>query len=1002
MTTPFKNLNACPSGVRINSKGEGISAGFVTRAVLSFSCFVGICGAMASAQDTPDIVVDSINIGGYALDELHPGGGTFLLTSTGRIRETGTTRAGITTEAASDIENGWNLTVNGSVTSNYHGIFLQGPDTLKIGPDASVTGYAGVYVWGSYDVSIENFGTLTGTRDYSILRSGGGRLVFVNHEGALAQGGVNSSGPMSHVDNAGTIWSGSVSSVILADGSTLINRQSGKIQGVSDGVWVNGRGNVENAGEIRSDPDSAYDPDWPYFAIFLYSGSVNNSATGLIEGHYGVRFGFGDDMEQGLSSLDNSGSITATARNAAAFVMVEEASLINTATGKLLGHTEGVYIRDVANANIVNAGLISGVDGIALIGGGERTIFNSGSIVANGGKAIYKTGGSFNLVLQSGSEIDGEVSADSADSLRLEGEGAEDDALLGFGRVIMAGSAWALEGTVTGDNLAVESGSLTLKGNATFNEASVTAGSALFVDGVLSGPVDVLGKLGGYGEVGSVIIAAGGVHALGDAIGTQIVNGDYINDGTLVIKATPDGADSIVVTGSVDLTGATLDLLLTPEYAAGWKINNGPFTLIAKESAGGVTGTFGDVHSNLLFLDLAVDYAGGDGNDVTLELTRNDIEFGGIGATRNQRAVGRALDSLPDGHPVWNAIALSHDEKIARQSFDSLSGEIHASAKAVLIEDSAHARNAANDRIRAGFAAVGASMVPVLAYGSKGPALASPSAAHGLAAWSQAFGSWGASDSNGNAASLDYRAGGLFIGADAMLANWRIGLMAGHSRTTFDTDTLNASGLAQNYHLGLYGGTQWGNLGFRSGLVHTWHDIETNRTAIIGGSVDDLKADYSAGTFQAFGELGVGIDTPIADIEAFANVAHASLRVGRFMEDGGASALSASSSNTDTIFTTLGLRASIGLAVGDGNATVRGMMGWRHAFGDITPLSTHAFDAGDAFTVAGVPIAENAAVLEAGLDVNLTEATSLAVDYQGQFAASSREQAFNAHLSFEF
>lgn len=286
MTTCFKNLKDCPSGVRI-------SAGFVSRAVLTVSCFVGFCGATASAQDTSDIVVDSIQVGGYALDEIHPGGGTFLLTSTGRIIETGPNRAGITTEAASNIENGWNLTVDGSVTSNYHGIFLQGPDTLKIGPDASVIGYAGVFVSGNHDVSIENFGTLTGTRYYSIHRSGGGRLVFLNHEGALAEGGVNSSGPMSHVDNAGTIWGGAAASVILADGSTLINRESGKIRAVYDAVWVNGRGNVENAGEIRSDPYSAYDPDWPYFAVYLDSGSVKNSATGLIEGHYGVRFGFG-------------------------------------------------------------------------------------------------------------------------------------------------------------------------------------------------------------------------------------------------------------------------------------------------------------------------------------------------------------------------------------------------------------------------------------------------------------------------------------------------------------------------------------------------------------------------------------------------------------------------------------------------------------------------------------------------------------------------------------
>ena len=76
---------------------------------------------------------------------------------------------------------------------------------MKIGPDAGIFGYAGMYASGNYDVSIENFGTATGTRYYSVHRSGGGRLVFFNREGALAEGGVNSSGPMSHVDNAGII-----------------------------------------------------------------------------------------------------------------------------------------------------------------------------------------------------------------------------------------------------------------------------------------------------------------------------------------------------------------------------------------------------------------------------------------------------------------------------------------------------------------------------------------------------------------------------------------------------------------------------------------------------------------------------------------------------------------------------------------------------------------------------------------------------------------------------
>jgi hypothetical protein len=50
----------------------------------------------------------------------------------------------------------------------------------------------------------------------------------------------------------------------------------------------------------------------------------------------------------------------------------------------------------------------------------------------------------------------------------------------------------------------------------------------------------------------------------------------------------------------------------------------------------------------------------------------------------------------------------------------------------------------------------------------------------------------------------------------------------------------------------------------------------------------------------------------------------------------------------------------------------RGTLGWRHALGDVTPTSTLAFAGGHAFTIAGVPIARDAAIVEAGLDLKMT------------------------------
>lgn len=83
-------------------------------------------------------------------------------------------------------------------------------------------------------------------------------------------------------------------------------------------------------------------------------------------------------------------------------------------------------------------------------------------------------------------------------------------------------------------------------------------------------------------------------------------------------------------------------------------------------------------------------------------------------------------------------------------------------------------------------------------------------------------------------------------------------------------------------------------------------------------------------------------------------------------------------------------------------ATAHGTLGWRHAFGSVTPISTHAFADGDAFTIAGVPIAKDAALIEAGVDLDLTEAATLGLAYQGQFGDGAMQNGFKADLSVRF
>jgi outer membrane autotransporter protein len=52
--------------------------------------------------------------------------------------------------------------------------------------------------------------------------------------------------------------------------------------------------------------------------------------------------------------------------------------------------------------------------------------------------------------------------------------------------------------------------------------------------------------------------------------------------------------------------------------------------------------------------------------------------------------------------------------------------------------------------------------------------------------------------------------------------------------------------------------------------------------------------------------------------------------------------------------------------------------------------------------VSGVPIAEDAAVLEAGLDFAFIEKASIGVAYSGQIASGAHDHGFNANLMVRF
>lgn len=531
-------------------------------------------------------------------------------------------------------------------------------------------------------------------------------------------------------------------------------------------------------------------------------------------------------------------------------------------------------------------------------------------------------------------------------------------------------------------------GTLRLTGDSTYEGDTLVNGGLLAVDGSLVSKVVVNsgGTLGGDGRVGALVAKAGGLVSPGNSIGTLSVSGDATleKDSGLLIEVDQAGnSDKLAVDGKAVLLGGIL--IVGPDGKVPTQAGNltaNTYTILT--AGNGVEGTFGQIQSLYTFLGAQVTY--GD-DDVTLKL-KKERAFADAGETFNQKETAGGIESLGAGNAIYDKILGLTVNNDAAATFAALSGEIHASLKSVLIEDSRFLRDSANARVRS---TLGGVVTTTAANSLEGDGGIAP------AIWGQAYGSWGSFDSDGNASELDRDIGGFIAGVDGDVANdWRLGLIAGYASSSLDGGASSAD--IDSYQIGLYGGTRWDAVGLSFGAAYARHDIDTTRTTLLGVA----SGDYSADSVQIFGEAGYTMDTAIAVFEPFAGLAYTHLETDDFDEDGTVAALSGLGDSTDVTTTTLGLRASRQFLFGGTALTASGMIGWRHAFGDITPEANLAFAGGDIFLNKGLPVAENALALEAGLDVDFTPNAKFGVHYNGQIGDGFTDNAVKATLSVKF
>jgi len=76
---------------------------------------------------------------------------------------------------------------------------------------------------------------------------------------------------------------------------------------------------------------------------------------------------------------------------------------------------------------------------------------------------------------------------------------------------------------------------------------------------------------------------------------------------------------------------------------------------------------------------------------------------------------------------------------------------------------------------------------------------------------------------------------------------------------------------------------------------------------------------------------------------------------------------------------------------------------WQHAFGDVTPGAALAFNTnGIGMGILGVPIAQDTALIEAGLGMQIAPDATLSLSYQGQLANDIQDNGIRGNLDWRF
>ena len=488
--------------------------------------------------------------------------------------------------------------------------------------------------------------------------------------------------------------------------------------------------------------------------------------------------------------------------------------------------------------------------------------------------------------------------------------------------------------------------------------------------------------------INTTTLDAGETLAPGNSIGTEYVSGNYVQNpgSTLKIEVNRYGScDYVYISGTATLNGGTVEVL--PED----DLYSDDYTYTFLRANNGVTGEFDSVTSNLLFFDTTLIY---NSTTVQLQVERNYAKFA---QTPNQRAVGNYLSDATDFSLDYGLNLLTTPLQ-AREALDSLSGEIYGSLSTVGIENTSHFLQFLASRLRSRSLGqrVTYAIPRVQKARSAGEAVVVIRGQETLGWTSRNFGNtvpWGGGygvsaqmASDGNAGGLDYATGGTAFGLERNLDEYTlIGAVGGYSQTSVHFDRQDDWSTINSAQVGVYLQHDNGD-GYATGIAaYGYNDYDTRRHIMPDSLFYESQKEYNGNEFSFYVETGRNFYLRFADLQPFFALQYIQLHQNQIHErDALATNLWIRGINADSFRSLLGLRMVRDVQLPyDHLLSFEARALWRHEFLDEARLVDARFAKypGDTFTVQGLNVDRDVAILGGGLTFCLRTGAEIYANY---------------------